>query len=427
MLIIAILAAAVIIGASADNTAAAAASTNEKEDDGTYKFDNLVAWVQQNGGRVNDHLGLTNHQHGNHQVVRGGVALQNIQSGSELLFLPWNIVFGTIHDTPTLPDNKCDVLQSYASEVDAGRASFWYPYLALDTSLSSRVPSVWSDLAIAELQGLPPYGRTAGLTDWYSSNCANDVPFSDLPSSSRQALLAAVTRAAGLRFLPVYDLLNHHNGMLNTECLAVQEGVTLTTTTDIHKGDEIFNSYGGGQVNTVAEMFRKYGFVDEWPQHHSWEQRDEEGDVDDDDGGGGMNTMTMHFLVLPGQNNVAIYPPPSMLSQIGDNTLDIDDLLVETEKHNQGLSTQQLIHFSKVLADLIATLITTVDEDTVILQQMNDNLRMMILSQDISGEIEQLMDIVSAISYRIQFKQSIRMAFDATTQVLSLRNDAGEL
>ena len=319
------------------------------------------------------------------------------------------------------------MLQSYASEVDAGRASFWYPYLALDTSLSSRVPSVWSDLAIAELQGLPPYGRTAGLTDWYSSNCANDVPFSDLPSSSRQALLAAVTRAAGLRFLPVYDLLNHHNGMLNTECLAVQEGVTLTTTTDIHKGDEIFNSYGGGQVNTVAEMFRKYGFVDEWPQHHSWEQRDEEGDVDDDDGGGGMNTMTMHFLVLPGQNNVAIYPPPSMLSQIGDNTLDIDDLLVETEKHNQGLSTQQLIHFSKVLADLIATLITTVDEDTVILQQMNDNLRMMILSQDISGEIEQLMDIVSAISYRIQFKQSIRMAFDATTQVLSLRNDAGEL
>ena len=133
-----------------------------------------------------------------------------------------------------------------------------------------------------------------------------------------------------------------------------------------------------------------------------------------------------YFLVLPGQN-VAIYPPPSMISQIGDNVLDIDYLLAETEKHNQGLSTQQLIHFSKMLADLIATLITTVDEDTVILQQMNDNLRMMILSQDISGEIEQLMDIVSAISYRIQFKQSIRTALDATNQVLSIRNEPGEL
>jgi len=425
MLIVTVCIAAVITGASsADNTAS---TTDEKEDhdDTNKKFDNLVAWVQQNGGRVNDHLALTNHQHGNHQVVRGGVALQNIQSGSELLFLPWNIVFGTIHDTPTLPDNKCEVLQSYASEVDAGRASFWYPYLALDTSLSSRVPSVWSDLAIAELQGLPPYGRTAGLTDWYSSNCANDVVFSDLPSSSRQALLAAVTRAAGLRFLPVYDLLNHHNGMLNTECLAVQEGVTLTTTTDIHKGDEIFNSYGGGQVNTVAEIFRKYGFVDEWPQYHSWEQRDEKSDDDDDDDGG-MNTM--HFLVLPGQNNVAIYPPPSMLSQIGDNVLDIGDLLAETEKHNQRLSTQQLMHFSKMLADLIATLTTTVEEDTVILQQMNDSLRIMILSQDdLHGEIEELTDIISAISYRMQFKHAIRTALDATNQVLSLRNDADEL
>jgi len=78
-----------------------------------------------------------------------------------------------------------------------------------------------------------------------------------------------------------------------------------------------------------------------------------------------------------------------------------------------------------VLADLIATLITTVDEDTVILQQMNDNLRMM--SEDLHGEIEQIMDIISAISYRIQFKQSIRTALDATNQVLLLRNDAGEL
>ena len=80
-----------------------------------------------------------------------------------------------------------------------------------------------------------------------------------------------------------------------------------------------------------------------------------------------------------------------------------------------------------MLADLIATLITTVDEDTVILQQMNDNLRMMILSQDLSGEIEQLIDIISAISYRMQFKQSIRMALDATNQVLSIRNEPGEL
>jgi len=369
--------------------------------------------VKHNGGRVDDRLGLTNHQHGD-RLVRGGVALQNIKAGSELLFLPWSIVFGTIDDTAAVPDNKCEVLQSYASEVDAGRASFWYPYLALDDSLSSRVPSLWNELAISELQGLPPYGSTDGLTDWYSSNCADGVSFSNLPSSSRQALLAAITRAAGLRFLPVYDLLNHHNGMLNTKSFADIKGDTITTTTDIAKGEEIFMTYRGGKENTVSEMFRRYGFVEEWPQYYSWDQREES------DGG----TSTMQFLILPG-HKVAIYPPPNMVSQIGQGTLIIADLLASTEKHNQGLSTAQLMQFGKVGVRLIATFTTTVEEDAVILQTMKDKLPMM--PEDLSGETEELMDIISAIYYRIHFKQAITMALDAANRVLALREDASEL
>ena len=403
------------IGASAD-----AAYT---DDGSTSKFDNLVAWLRHNGGRVDNRLGLTNHKHGD-RFVRGGVALQHIHAGTELLFLPWKIVFGTINNTAEVPENKCEVLQSYAAEVDAGHASFWYPYLALDDSLTSRVPSLWGELAIAELQGLPPYdvGSTGGggLTDWYSSNCADDVSFVNLPSSSRQALLAAITRAAGLRFLPVYDLLNHHNGMVNVQSFADRKGDTITTTVDIQKGEEIFISYRGGQENTVDEMFRRYGFVEEWPQYYSWEDQRED-DESDGDGDGGT-TNTIKFLILPG-DIVAIYPPPSMLSQIGLNTLNIDDLLAQTEKHNQGLSAQQLIYFSKVGVDLMSMLNTTVEEDTMILQKMNDNL-MIMMSQDLPArEIEELMDIISAICYRIQFKQSIRMALDATSQVLALRND----
>jgi len=166
-------------------------------------FGNLVAWVRQSGGRVNDRLGLTNHQHGD-RLIRGGVALQPIEVGSELLFIPWKTVFATVGDTATVPDNVCEVLQNYASEVKAGSDSFWYPYLSLDDSLSTvgRVPSLWSELAISELQGLPPFASTAGLTDWFSSNCAERLSFLNLPSSSRQALLAAITRAAGMMFFP---------------------------------------------------------------------------------------------------------------------------------------------------------------------------------------------------------------------------------
>jgi hypothetical protein len=438
----------VAIGVSA--AADAAAYTDDDGDRSSTtssKFDNLVAWLRHNGGRVDTRLGLTyhhkhhHHHHGDRSVaVRGGVALQHIDAGTELLFLPWKIVFGTINNTAEVPENKCQVLQSYAAEVDAGHASFWYPYLALDDSLSSRVPSLWGELAIAELQGLPPYdvgssrttttggGGGGGLTEWYMSNCcgaANDVSFGNLPSSSRQALLAAITRAAGLRFLPVYDLLNHHNGLVNVQSFADREGDTITTTVDIQKGEEIFISYRGGQENTVDEMFRRYGFVEEWPRYYSW--KDQREDDDESNHGDGDGDGPIQFLILPCEI-VAIYPPTSMLSQIGLNTLNVDDLLAQTEKHNQGLSAQQLIYFNKVGVGLMSMLNTTVEEDTMILQKMNDNLVVMSLSQDLlppagEEEIEQLMDIISAIYYRIQFKQSIRMALDATNQVLALRND----
>ena len=105
-------------------------------------------------------------------------------------------------------------------------------------------------------------------------------------------------------------------------------------------------------------------------------------------------------------------------------TLHIGELLASAEKHNQGLSTEQLIQFRKVGVALVATFITTVEEDTVILQKMKDNLLMM--SQNLSEEIEQLMDTINAVHYRIHFKRSIKIALDTTNQVLALR-DASEL
>ena len=400
-----------ILVATIDVASATVHRYNEKEDDGTYKFDNLVAWVRHNGGRVHDHLGLTNHEHSD-RLVRGGVAIENIKAGSELLFLPWNIVFGTIDDTAAVPDNKCEVLQRYASEVDRGRESFWYPYLALDDSLSSRVPSLWNELAMSELQGLPPYGSTGGLTDWYSSNCADGVSFSKLPSSSRQALLAAITRAAGLRWLPIFDLLNHHNGMLNTQSVASHKGNTVTTTKDIVKGEEIFMTYRGGKENTVPDLFRRYGFVEEWPQYYEWEGENDK-------------TQTMQFLILPGEI-VAIYPSPNMMSHIGHSSLIIEDLLASIEKHNQSLLMTKLIEFRKMAVALIETFSTSVEEDTVILQTTKDNLLM--ISKDLFEEIEQQMDISSAISYRIHLKQAIQIGLDATNRLLDLHGDtAAEL
>jgi hypothetical protein len=45
--------------------------------------------------------------------------------------------------------------------------------------------------------------------------------------------------------MPVYDLMNHNNGELNTFMEhADTSGLNVVTRHDIEKGSELFNSYG---------------------------------------------------------------------------------------------------------------------------------------------------------------------------------------
>ncbi|KAL3785181.1 hypothetical protein ACHAW5_011206 [Stephanodiscus triporus] len=406
MRVFAILYTLVAFAAAFDGSGAS--NSGEIGSDDNTKFGDLVAWVRRNGGRVDDRLGLKNHQHGE-VSIRGGVALLPLDEGSELLFLPWKLVLGTTGENSTVSEDKCSVLQYYASEVEAGPGSFWYPYLALDDSLSSigRVPSLWNDSVISELQGLPPFlESTSGLTGWFSSNCVDGVPFSSLPRSNRQALLAAITRAAGMRFLPIYDLLNHHNGMLNTQSKADVKGVTITITRNVTEGQELFMSYRGGKDSTASDTFRRYGFVESWPQH--WKLID---DKDGSDASGGMQ-----FLLLP-DKVVTIFPTDSILSQIGAPGLQLSDFLASTHNHNQMISVERLIGFSRFGQDLMSSLATTTKEDNVILR----NLRLNLSQQNLNSiKSEQLRDLMSAVDYRMQFKESIQMAIDAAEKVLTL-------
>jgi len=154
--------------------------------------------------------------------------------------------------------------------------------------------------------------------------------------------------------------------------------------------------------------------VDSWPQYWSW--TDDQGDKDV-----GI-ASTLQFLLLP-DKVVVIYPPDSILSQIGLTGLHLGDLLAITESHNQALSTEQLIKFSQIGQVLISSLATTVEEDDEILHKMEH-----ILSQHPkSGETEQLRDLISAVGYRMHVKESTQTAIDVAEHVLTLQRGASEL
>jgi len=195
--------------------------------------------------------------------------------------------------------------------------------------------------------------------------------------------------------------------MLNTESHACAKGVTITIARDVAKGQEVFMSYRGGKDSTVSDLFRRYGFVESWPQYWTWA----------DDKGGLDASSGIQFLRLP-HGVVTIFPPDSMLSEIGLPGLFLNDFLATTQNHNQMISVERLIGFMQVGQDLMSSLATTAKEDTVILLNLRHELSQQSLN---SIKSEQLRDLMSAVDYRMQFKESIQIAINMAEKVLTLK------
>mmetsp|Transcript_13588 Transcript_13588/g.29544 ORF Transcript_13588/g.29544 Transcript_13588/m.29544 type:complete len:411 (+) Transcript_13588:177-1409(+) len=378
-------------------------------------YDNLVDWVRRNGGRVDKRLGIAMHEH-NGEVFRGGVAHGDIPAGTELLFYPWSLVFGTEGDTATVPPDHCGILRAYATEVEAGESSFWYPYLSMDGSLQTRIPSVWHASVLDELQGLPPAADSmqSSLTDWFSQTCADGKPFTEMEGSMQQSLLAAVTRSAGMRFLPIFDLLQHHNGNLNTKSHASKEGNTVTSAKYISDGEEIFNSYRGERT-TSSDIFRRYGFVESWPQQWAW--------IDI------ATSEEVRFLLLP-DGYVAIAPSDSMTSHIGQEASPtLREFQDEVEEHNMNLSAEQVTQFDTAGRSLLKSLPTTVEEDATVVSDLEHELalRSAAASGNNVDDINTLKDRISAITYRMQFKEAVVISLRVSSALLKERGSGGEL
>ncbi len=59
--------------------------------------------------------------------------------------------------------------------------------------------------------------------------------------------LPQITRGAEIGLIPIFDLMNHNNGELNTYTNmkdVEMSGVNVVTRHDIEKGSELFNTYG---------------------------------------------------------------------------------------------------------------------------------------------------------------------------------------
>jgi len=102
----------------------------------------------------------------------------------------------------------------------------------------------------------------------------------------KKAVLLLTQRGWDSILIPVYDLFSHQNGhLLNTidDSVFSGSGVTVRASRDIQKHEEINTSYnfcrdcGGRQLSYgTAEIFRDYGFVEQYPQRWIFPLADED-------------------------------------------------------------------------------------------------------------------------------------------------------
>jgi hypothetical protein len=393
-----------IISLALFSIASAAPNANSGSFPENVGFGNLVAWVKINGGRVDDRFGLAKlGEHG----IRGGVALSDIEEGTELMHCPWELVIGStsLENQMKTEDDMCGVIRAMEKEFRLGKSSFWNPYLDLDDSMvNSRLPTLWSDVALDELQNLIP-DATRNL-QWFAGTCTNkgDSSSDDLDDETVvQALFSFVTRASGVGMVPIYDLLNHHNGQRNVKLELTEEGVQLTAVGPIAAGGEMFLSYG---IKLASTMYRDYGFLEAWPQIWTF--------------AGGSPGGNHAFALFP-DGVVAINPTEPFLraNWSAKPHLPLIQVQVNALEHMLELSTDALHFFQTSAHDMLEELPTTLEEDAEILEVYQDMMENPTTDhQDKESASTNFNDIISAVRYRMTFKMAVKSAIDASEDML---------
>jgi hypothetical protein len=374
-------------------------------------FSKLVDWIRNNGGRFDDRVVVMEVD-----GIRGGVALSDIDQGTELLSCPWDLVIGsTSFEEQLKSGDMCPVVRSIEKELRLGEASLWHPYLALDDSIiNSRLPTLWDDDILDELQGLPPGEDSTRHIRWFSQYCDSGKPFEDVDELTKQALLCFITRASAVGMVPIYDLFNHHNGLRNAKVQLTPEGVQLMAVRPIAKGSQIYLSYG---IKSASTMFRDYGFVESWPQTWSWTS---------------AGTGSGHSFVRFPEGNIAINPTEQFLKDIWKGGISLLEFQERATQHTQELATEAVRVFLSEAYALLSGLPTTVAEDKTFLSNIKESLTQAVKTS-VNDEVGMVLlkDAISAVEYRILFKEAVYEAMIISETILKqkapLSGSGGEL
>ncbi len=344
-------------------------------------------------------------------------------------------------------DNPCEDIKTIQYELQKGVESTWYTYFNFDDSSGSRVPSKWNrnendskattapGRAIQELQGLPPSGYTHQNLDWSTYHCLPTMEGLTTEEEKERYWKAAHiyhTRASDIGLIPLYDLMNHHNGKINTRLIEDEEGgLYVTAIVDIQEGEPIYNTYARNGWESSTDVFNTYGFVEDYPQLWRWDGEEvTAGGDDEDEGNNGQEQRRRGLIsnryVIPISDHFApnhplyeilvisptlgaLSPTEQLVEVLGNERRSLEEWSERISSHHGIVRSSHVHALRNAALALLSGLPTTLEEDEKILRMEKKQLeRLMGLGRDDVNK----KDVIQAIEYRMAFKRALRLAVE---------------
>lgn len=385
-------------------------------------FPNFANWFRAGGGVIDDRITI-GYEPGT--KIRGMISTSAIPIDTLLIHTPGSLVTGAdgpedgLEEGVGVDSDQCVKVRLIRDEMAKGSESKWHTYFQYDGSDHSHIPSQWdrSGRAIAELQGLPPSGDTHRHIDWYQYTCIEGREMTD---NDWSALSMILTRAADIGLIPMYDLMNHHNGKINTRLERDDTGgLKVFALHDIPANEPIYNTYARSGWESTVDVFNTYAFVEDYPQLWRWNDHNLERLHQENENHAqsrysadltGYEPNTGHYeVLLVTPTLAALHPTKKLVSVLGNTQRSLDEWerLIKSHHSNVNLSHAYALHDSAVA--IMNELPTSIEEDIAQLKVEKQQFERVSKVGRVDMDKK---DVLQAIEYRIAFKKALKLAID---------------
>ena len=247
----------------------------------------MIDWVNSNGGSLNEKIEIRRLNPSDSSSPMGVFAKERLEQEEIIMIIPTSLYLNVWDEAINMDElesvqafeannsNLCKLTHKLAKEMKLGEKSQFAPYIAyLKTQREGQLPALWAEEARDLLRSISQ--PESQIVDWIKDNFQKKGCISE-DSFEVQMLALVLQRSFDAAMIPLWDMVNHDNGRINTKNTSIysKKGIEVMASRVIDKGEEIFASYDlcldcfdVEDYWGTQEVLKDFGFIEPYP--HRW-------------------------------------------------------------------------------------------------------------------------------------------------------------